>query len=153
VWEVWPPKLGAQSTLGGGGRYDGLAEQLGGRPTPGVGWASGIERVIMELKDQHIEPSALDQLDVYITYQAEGGKLRAFELAESLRAQGIRCDLAFGDRRLGKQLSAADRSGARYALILGETELASDTVTLKELRTGEQRTIPRRELVGAFSDS
>jgi histidyl-tRNA synthetase len=148
VWEVWPPKVGQQIALGGGGRYDGLAEQLGGRPTPGVGWASGIERVIMELKDQHVAPPALDQLDVYITYQAEGGKQRAFELAESLRAQGIGCDLAFGDRRLGKQLGAADRSGARYALILGETELASDTVTLKDLRSGEQRTLPRRELVG-----
>jgi histidyl-tRNA synthetase len=104
----------------------------------------------MELKDQHIAPPMLEQLDVYITYQAEGGKQRAFELAESLRAQGIGCDLAFGDRRLGKQLGAADRSGARYALILGETELASDTVTLKDLRSGEQRTLPRRELIGAL---
>ncbi|MBV9543196.1 MAG: histidine--tRNA ligase, partial [Chloroflexi bacterium] len=149
VWEVWPPNLGAQSTLGGGGRYDGLAEQLGGRPTPGVGWASGIERVILELRDQGIMPRGIDQLTAYIVYQApEGGKQRAFLIAERLRAAGIACDVAFGDRRLGKQLAAGDRSGVRYALILGESELRDNSVTLKDLRgRAEQRSVPLDNLV------
>src|SRR5262249_46637265 len=68
VWEVWPPKVGAQSTIGGGGRYDGLAEQLGGRPTPGVGFASGIERIILELKEQRVGVPAASQPRAYLVY-------------------------------------------------------------------------------------
>jgi histidyl-tRNA synthetase len=148
VWEVWPPVVGAQSTLGGGGRYDGLAEQLGGRPTPGVGFASGVERIILELKDQHVDIPPLSPLRVFLVYQAEGAKLAAYSLAEELRAQGISADLSFGDRKLGKQLGAADRSGARFAVILGQDELASDSLTLKDLRTGgDQRRIARAELL------
>jgi histidyl-tRNA synthetase len=151
VWEVWPPKVGAQSTLGGGGRYDGLAEQLGGRPTPGVGFASGIERIIMELKDQQVSPPALSQPCAYLVYQSEQGKRLAFRLAESLRASGISADLSFGDRKLGKQISAADRAGATYAIILGEDEISSDTVTVKDLRNGgDQRRIPVAELIGSL---
>ena len=78
VWEVWPPVVGAQSTLGGGGRYDGLAEQLGGRPTPGVGFASGVERIILELKDQQVAPPPLSQPCAYLVYQNEQGKRAAF---------------------------------------------------------------------------
>jgi histidyl-tRNA synthetase len=148
VWEVWPPVIGAQSTLGGGGRYDGLAEQLGGRPTPGVGFASGVERIILELKDQGVSVPAAPAPDVFLVYQAEGGKLAAFRLAEELRAAGISADLAYGDRKLGKQLGAADRSRAHFAVILGEDELASRTVTLKDLRSGgDQRRIGRDQLV------
>lgn len=155
VWEVWPPTVGAQSTLGGGGRYDGLAEQLGGRSTPGVGFASGIERIILELKEQGITPPGHPELVAYVVYQvAEGGKQRAFQLAETLRAAGIGCDVAFGDRRLGKQLNAADRSGAQYALILGESELAGGTVTLKDLRGGtEQRSVKFSEVLQALEQN
>ena len=149
VWEVWPPVVGAQSTIGGGGRYDGLAEQLGGRPIPGVGFASGIERMILEMKDQQVALPRMGGLCAFFVYQSEGAKQVAFRLAEQLRAQGIPADLSFGDRKLGKQLSAADRAGARFAVILGEEELASDSVTLKDLRGGsEQRRVPRSDLVG-----
>ncbi|MBV9328688.1 MAG: histidine--tRNA ligase [Chloroflexi bacterium] len=151
VWEVWPPVVGAQSTLGGGGRYDGLAEQLGGRPTPGVGFASGVERIILEIKDQQVDMPSPTAPDVFVVYQAEGGKLAAFRLAEELRAQGISADLSFGDRKLGKQLSAADRARARFALILGEDELASGTVTLKDLQSGgDQRRVSRHDLVSVL---
>jgi histidyl-tRNA synthetase len=155
VWEVYPPVVGAQSALGGGGRYDGLAEQLGGRPTPGVGWASGIERIIMELKEQGVAVPPLPAPCVFFAYLDERGKRHAFTLAERLRAAGISADLSFGDRKLGKQLGAADRSGAQWALILGEDELASDTITIKDLRTpgGEQRTIAQRDLVQALHGS
>jgi histidyl-tRNA synthetase len=142
VWEVWPPVVGAQSTIGGGGRYDGLAEQLGGRPTPAVGFASGVERIILELKEQQVALPSTAGLSAFLVYQNEGGKRVAFKLAETLRQHGIAADLSFGDRKLGKQLSAADRAGAHFALILGEDELASGTVTMKDLRDGtEQRRV------------
>jgi histidyl-tRNA synthetase len=148
VWEVWPPVVGAQSTIGGGGRYDGLAELLGGRPTPGVGFATGIERIILELKDQRVPVPPRSGPRVFCTYQTEGGKAQALRLVEDLRQHGIRADLAFGDRKLGKQLSAADRAGAEFALILGEQELAMGTVTLKDLRDGgDQRSLPQHALI------
>jgi histidyl-tRNA synthetase len=154
VWEVHPPVVGAQSALGGGGRYDGLAEQLGGRPTPGVGFATGIERIILELKQQNVPVPPPPAPTAFLVYQTEGGKPAAFQLAESLRANGISADLSFGDRKLGKQLSAADRAGAHYAVILGEEELATDTVSLKDLRGGgDQRRIPRAELVQFLKSS
>src|SRR4029450_2624246 len=112
------------------------------KPTPGVGWASGIERVVLELKAQGAEVPGTGGPEVYFAYMDEGGKRQAFQLAETLRATGVSADIAFGDRKLGKQLSAADRSGARWAAILGEDELAQSTGTIKDLRTaGEQRTI------------
>jgi histidyl-tRNA synthetase len=147
VWEVHPPVVGSQSALGGGGRYDGLAEQLGGRPTPGVGFATGVERIIIALKDQQVPMPPAATPKVFLVYQSEGGKLPAFRLAETLRANDIATDLSFGDRKLGKQLGSADRTGAEYAVILGEEELARDSVTLKNLRGGDQRLIPQSELV------
>lgn len=152
VWEVWPPVQGAQSTIGGGGRYDGLAEQLGGKPTPGVGFATGIERIILELKDQGVAVPTPSTPTVYFVYQAEGAKRQAFRLAEQLRDAGVSADVAFGERKLGKQLSSADRAGARFAVILGEDEMASRSVTIKNLRSGEQRTVPEHRLVSELSN-
>jgi histidyl-tRNA synthetase len=134
VWEVWPPVVGAQSTLGGGGRYDGLAEQLGGRPTPGVGFATGVERIILELKDQQVQVPSLGKPCAFVVYQSEGGKLVAFRVAELLRAHGIPTDMPFGDRALRKQFGAADRAGASYAVIVGHDALATDSVEVKDLR-------------------
>jgi histidyl-tRNA synthetase len=147
VWEVWPPIVGAQSTIGGGGRYDGLAEQLGGRPTPGVGFATGIERIILELKDQGVNVPPLATPLAFVVYRNEGGKQLAFAVAEMLRQAGISADLAFGDRALRKQFSAADRAGARYAVVIGDDALAGDWVEVKDLRDGEQQRLAREELV------
>ena len=150
VWEVWPAVAGAQSTIGGGGRYDGLAEQLGGRPTPAVGFASGIERIILELKEQNVAAPEVEALCAFVVYQGPAAaKLEAFRLAESLRAAGLAADLSFGERKLGKQLSAASKAGARFALILGEDELASGSVTVKALRIGgpDQRRVRLSEVV------
>jgi histidyl-tRNA synthetase len=148
VWEVWPPVVGAQSTIGGGGRYDGLAEQLGGRPTPAVGFATGIERIILELKDQQVALPPTAGLSAFVVYQSEAGKQAAFRLAESLRSNEISTDMSFGDRKLGKQLAAADKAGARFALILGDDEIASGSVTVKDLRNGgDQRRIDLAELM------
>jgi histidyl-tRNA synthetase len=154
VWEVWPPVAGAQSTLGGGGRYDGLAEQLGGRPTPGVGFASGVERIILELKDQKVPIPPVGELCAYVVYQDEHGKQLGFQLAEKLRSQGISADLSFGSRALRKQLGAADRAGARYAIFVGEDARAADTVELKDLRNGaEQRRVQIGEIVSILGEA
>ena len=151
VWEVWPPVVGAQSTIGGGGRYDGLAEQLGGRPTPGVGFATGIERIILELKDQHVAVPPVGTPCAFFVYRNEGGKRIAFRLVESLRSHGISADMAFGDRALRKQFSAADRAGARYAVVVDEDSGAGESVELKDLRGGEQRRVPSGDLVRVLS--
>ena len=150
VWEVWPPVVGAQSTIGGGGRYDGLAEQLnpGGRPVPGVGFASGIERIILELKDQRVSVPPPPPLDAFVVYRSQGARRLALRLAEHLRGESISVDMTFGDRALRKQLAAADRAGARYALIVGEDSQSVDEVGVKDLSDGSQRDIPRAELVG-----
>src|SRR5438105_5891099 len=142
VWEVWPPVVGAQSTVGGGGRYDGLAEQLGGRPTPGVGFATGVERIILELRDQRVKIPAPAALCAFLVYRDEGGKRRAFRLAETLRAEGVSTDLTYGDRALRKQFAAADRAGARFALVLDEGGVGGAEVEVKDLRSGEQRRVP-----------
>jgi histidyl-tRNA synthetase len=147
VWEIWPPTGGAQSTLGGGGRYDGLAEQLGGKPTPAVGFATGIERIILTLKEQGVQVPPVPRPRVYLVYQSLAGKAQAFHLAETLRSQGVAVDVAFGERKLGKQLAAADRSGAQFAVIFGEEEIAEGVVALKDLRNGgEQRRVSLSEL-------
>ena len=150
VWEVWPPQAGAQSTLGGGGRYDGLAEQLGGRPTPGVGFASGVERIILELKEQEVAIPPVSSLSAYVVYRDEGAKRGAFDLVESLRAEGVPVDMSFGDRALRKQLSAADRAGAPFAILIGDD---AATVGVKDLRSGEQRDVPKVELARVLRDA
>jgi histidyl-tRNA synthetase len=149
VWEVWPPVAGAQSTLGGGGRYDGLAEQLGGRPTPGVGFASGVERIILELKDQHVSVAPVASLTAYLVYRDEGSKRVAFRLAELLRSNQLSVDMSFGDRALRKQLAAADRAGARFALVVGDE---SGLIGVKDLRSGEQRDMPQDDVVRVLRD-
>ncbi len=147
VWEVWPPVVGAQSTIGGGGRYDGLAEQLGGRPTPGVGFASGIERIILELREQDVAIPPTADLCVFIVYRDEGGKRLAFRVAETLRSNGISADISFGDRALRKQFGAADKAGAHYAIVIGD----DDGVEIKDLREGgEQRRVAVSELVAVL---
>jgi histidyl-tRNA synthetase len=147
VWEVHPQVEGSQSALGGGGRYDGLAEQLGGRATPGVGFATGVERIILELKQQQVAIPPRLPLRVFVVYRNEGAKRLAFDVAERLRHSGISADMTFGDRALRKQLAAADRAGAQFTIVVGEEGLAADTVFLKDMSSGEQREVRQAELL------
>ncbi|MBI2756531.1 MAG: histidine--tRNA ligase [Chloroflexi bacterium] len=157
VWEVLPANGGAQSTLGGGGRYDGLAEQLGGRSTPGVGFATGIERILLALKEQRVEVPAAPGPRAFVVHGPGIARVQAFQLAEHLRASGIATDLALGDRKLGKQMASADRSGADVALIIGEDEAAAGEVSVKNLRGedgGEQqRRVPRADVVAFVAEA
>jgi histidyl-tRNA synthetase len=132
VFEFECDRLGAQSGLGGGGRYDGLVEQLGGPPTPAAGWAVGIERIALAL-DEAGSPSASQ---VFIVAD-EGSRERALALATELRRAGLAADLDLGGRAIKGQMKQADRSGARYALILGD----GGAPVLRDMRSGEQREI------------
>jgi histidyl-tRNA synthetase len=148
VFEVTPPEEGQQSTIGGGGRYDGLIELLGGRPTPGVGFATGIERVILNLKRQGMLVPGQRTPRVYVAVQSSAARVPAFHLASDLRRAGIAALVGAGERSLKAQMRQADALGARYVAILGERELADGSVTLKDLATGNQETPPLSD-VGA----
>jgi histidyl-tRNA synthetase len=146
VFEVTPPEEGAQSTIGGGGRYDGLIELLGGRATPGVGFATGIERIILNLKRQGIPAAERDRPQVFVAVQTPGARVAAFRLASQLRRAGISAIASTGERSLKAQMRQADALGAAYVAILGESELAAATATLRTLDSGEQQEIPLGEV-------
>ena len=136
----------AQNAIGGGGRYDGLVEQIGGPPTPGIGFGIGIERLLLACDAEGTfpgEPLALDAFVVDLT----GGEA-ARDLVMELRRAGLGADRAYDDRSLKAQLKQADRSGARFAVIVGPDELSAGTVTLRPLRhEGDQTPVARSELV------
>jgi histidyl-tRNA synthetase len=147
VFEVIPPEEGAQSTIGGGGRYDGLIELLGGRPTPGVGFATGIERIILNLKRQSIPVPGQRRPDVYVAVQSPAARVPAFRLASDLRRDGISALVGAGDRSLKGQMRQADALRATYVAIIGERELKDGSVTLKDLTNGTQETIALHDLI------
>ena len=146
VFEWQTDKLGAQSAVCAGGRYDGLVELLGGKPTPAIGFALGLERLIELLSLQGgavVDTSP----QVYVAHAGAVPATQAMTLAEELRTHGLRVELHCGGGNLGNQLKRADRSGARFALILGESEQASNTVMVKDLRRSDpQQQVARREV-------
>jgi histidyl-tRNA synthetase len=134
----------AESTLIGGGRYDGLVEQLGGPPTPGIGFGSGIERMLLACDAEGtfgIPPAALD---VFVVDATDGSAAR--DLAHELRSAGLRTDRAYDGRSMKSQMKAAGRSGARVAVIVGEQEVADGTATVRDLGRAEQETVPRDQV-------
>lgn len=153
VFEWITESLGAQGTVCGGGRYDGLVEQLGGKATPAVGFAMGVERLVlmMETLEQTDVRSAVD---VYLVTAGEGTLAAGMTLAETLRDQlpNLRVMTHFGGGNFKKQFKRADKSGAAVALILGETEVLEQTVTLKDLRGGEQQTVAQADIASLLAD-
>jgi histidyl-tRNA synthetase len=137
--------LGAQSTVAGGGRYDGLVRELGGGDTPGIGFASGVERMAILLAAQ--EKELLARPVVFIAPLGEDEGKRADVLAQQLRAAGIATEVSFRKSNPGNQMKRADALGARFALVLGGNELQSGTAKLKELKTGAQHDVSLAELV------
>ena len=138
----------AQNAVVGGGRYDQLAEDMGGPPTPGIGFGIGIERVLLALDEERgdLAEAAVPRLDAYVIDGVGDGS--ATVLVAELRADGLRADRAYGGRSWKAQMTMADRSGARFAVILGKREAAHDAVAVKDMQSGDQRELPRRELAG-----
>jgi len=136
----------AQNGIGGGGRYDGLVEMLGGPPTPGIGFGIGIERVLIACDAEGVFPAAPPALDAFVVDVAGGETARG--LTAALRRAGLRADRAFDGRSMKSQMKLADRSGARLALIVGSQEQAQGTVTVRPLRDGGvQRSVALAEIV------
>jgi histidyl-tRNA synthetase len=141
VFEIHPPEEASQSALGGGGRYDNLIEQLGGKATPAIGFATGMERIVLNLKKQNIAVTELSKPKLFIAFMGEEAKLEAISLASSLRRQGISAIAAGGDRSLKAQLRQANGFGIDQVAIIGEDEVKNKVVTLRNMLSGEQETV------------
>jgi len=147
VFEIQPPGEGAQIALGGGGRYDDLIEQLGGKPTPAIGFATGMERVVLNLKNQKIVVPDLPNPPVFVAHLGDEARLEAAKLSSILRNGGIAAIMAAGDRSLKSQLRQANSLGSKYVAIIGEDEVKSGMVTLRNMMTGEQKIVSIAELI------
>ncbi|RZT86159.1 histidyl-tRNA synthetase [Pseudonocardia sediminis] len=133
--------LGAQSGIGGGGRYDGLMATLGGPELSGVGFGIGVDRTVMACAAEGLTPWSTARVEVFGVPLGDTARRRLVVIAAALRARGVRVDLSYGGRGLKGAMKTADRSGARFALVLGERDLESGTVGLKDLLSGEQRAV------------
>ncbi|NOI81284.1 histidine--tRNA ligase [Vibrio tubiashii] len=153
VFEWITESLGAQGTVCGGGRYDGLVEQLGGKATPAVGFAMGLERLVLMLETLELT-EVRRSVDVYMVTAGEGTMLAGMKLAESLREQvpGLRVMSHFGGGNFKKQFKRADKVGAAVALVLGENEVADNTVVLKDLIGGTQDTLSQADVIAKLAE-
>lgn len=150
AFEIQSDNLGAQATVCGGGRYDGLVTELGGADTPAVGWAIGLERLILLL--QQLQKPPLPVLDFYIVSKGDQAESQALVLAQKLRSTGFSVELDLTSSGFKKQFARADRSGATACLILGDEEAANQTVKLKWMASKEQQAIAQAELLAMTSE-
>jgi histidyl-tRNA synthetase len=148
VFEIQPEEEGAQSTLGGGGRYDDLIEELGGKPTPAIGFATGMERIILNLKKQGVAIPTLPRPQVFLAYIGDEAKDEAIKQAAKLRREGFGVIMAAGNKSLKAQLRQANNLNVNYAVIIGEQEIKDGTAILRDMTTSEQKTIPLPQLQG-----
>jgi histidyl-tRNA synthetase len=146
AFELKSSLLGAQDTLCGGGRYDLLIEELGGKPTPAIGFAAGMERLILVLETTKKIPQNEEKLDLFIAPLGEEAKTLAIKILENLRAKKLRCEMDYLNRSLKAQLKEADRQKAKKVLVIGENELKTGKAILKDMETGEQKEIEFEKL-------
>ena len=147
TFEFDHPLLGAQSGIGGGGRYDGLSEAIGGPPLPGIGFGLGLDRTVIAMEREGVAPPPPARCEVYGVALGEEAARAMFSLVSGLRAAGLAADMSFGGKGLKGAMKGADRSGARFALILGERDLAAQAVQVKDLTTAEQTEVPLAQVV------
>ena len=147
TFEYDHPLLGAQSALGGGGRYDGLSEQIGGPPMPGIGFAPGLDRIVLAMEAEGRTDAAASGVQAYGVALGEPARRAMLSLVTELRRAGVITDMAYGERALKGGMRAADRSGAKYALLIGEQEQSRNAVQVKDLENGEQADVPAGEAV------
>ncbi|HEX6522637.1 MAG TPA: histidine--tRNA ligase [Streptosporangiaceae bacterium] len=147
TYEFDHPLLGAQSGIGGGGRYDGLSEDIGGPPLPSIGFASGLDRIVLAMEAEGVAAPETSGTQVFGVPLGDAARRTMLMLVTGLRRAGVVADMVFGERGMKGAMKAADRSGAKYALLIGDREEARQYVLIKDLETGEQVEIPRAEAV------
>ncbi len=147
AFEIKYAPLGAQSAVAGGGRYDGLVEEIGGSETPAVGFAVGMERVLLALEKQGLLPERKASAEVFVIALGEEAKLPAFRLLEELRRAGLVAAMDYAGRSMKAQMKQANKSAARFAVILGEDEIKESVVMLKDMEKGEQQKIAIDDLI------
>ncbi|MCG5104233.1 histidine--tRNA ligase [Oceanobacillus alkalisoli] len=143
--------FGAITTLAGGGRYNGMIEEFGGPTTPAIGFGMGLERLLMALEAEGVEIPDTDKLDCYVVAVGKEAEQAAVRLVHDLRANGVGVDKDYQQRKMKGQLKAADRYEAKYVLILGEDEVRNNTITVKEMATGEQQVLPIENIVDTLT--
>jgi histidyl-tRNA synthetase len=148
AFEVQSPDLGAQNALGGGGRYDKLVEQLGGKPTPGVGFGMGLERVLIALQNLGAEIPVPPGPAAFIVTLGDAARRVGIKLLAELRENGVTSDIEYGAGSMKSQMRGANSAGARYAVIMGDDEVEAGTVQLKDLAAGSQESVGRAEIIG-----
>ncbi|MFA6039173.1 MAG: histidine--tRNA ligase [Candidatus Peribacteraceae bacterium] len=141
VFEFWDQSTGAQNAVGGGGRYDGLIELLGGKPTPGVGFAGGLERMIWHMKEAGVQVPHKDHVDVFVAQLGPEAKKQCLTLISELRELGVHTIGALGEASLKSQMRLADKFEARYTLLLGKMEVKEGTIILRDMKAGKQKQI------------
>ena len=141
AFEIQYSPLGAQSAVGGGGRYDGLVEELGGPSTPGVGFAIGLERILLAMEKQNLLPTGKEAIDIFAVIPDEGGVADAFRVVTNLRNKGLVCDMNLVERSMKAQMKQANREQARFALIFGEEERSRGAVTVRNMADSSQEEV------------
>ena len=147
VFEFWDRTDGAQNSVGGGGRYDGLVELLGGQPTPATGFAAGMERIIANMKREKIRVPKKDDLHVFVAQLGKKAKKRCLPLITDLREAGIKTMGALGKGAIKNQLRLADKFKVPYTIIVGLTEVREETAIIRDMKVGTQKTVPLDEVV------
>lgn len=146
AFEIKYPPLGAQSAVAGGGRYDGLIEEMGGNPTPAVGFATGLERLLLALESQNLLPEKNRSVDAYVVALGETAQAEGFKLLNSLRQQGLSAAMDFAGRSMKAQMKQANKLGAKYSVILGEDEIAEGVVMLRSMEDSSQAKVPMAQV-------
>ena len=139
--------LGAQNAIGGGGRYDYLAEEIGGTPTPGIGFALGMDRIMIALEAQNVTVPTASPVDVYLTVLGDAAMPTALRLAQELRENGVKTDLEFKGRGLRAQMRTANKLNAQYVVMIGEDEINNEAATVRDMASGDQQSVPFKQLV------
>ena len=150
AFELKYTPLGAQSAVAGGGRYDGLVEEVGGPPTPGIGFAVGLERVLLALEKQELLPEEPEAVDVFVVALGEAAQIPAFKLLYELRAAKLSAAMDFAGRSMKAQMKQANKKNARFVAILGEDEVKEASALLKDMKTSEQKKLALKDFVPAL---
>jgi len=151
AFEIIASDIGAQSSIGGGGRYDGLVEECGGPSTPAVGFALGIERILLTMEKQGVEFSDRDSVDYYLVHGGEEAKKECFKLLNEIRSKGRSALMDFEDKSFRAQFKKADKLNASYSVIIGEDELKRGKILLRNMEDGKQEEFTSEEFIQVVS--